>query len=212
MKKLTCLILMFFSFAIQAQDLSGGANEILNKLAVKYKAFPSISIQFTMRIEENKKETGKINGEVLLKANMYKMTIPGQVTYCDGETIWTYQKEVNEISLFEYDESDENMINPVKLLDNWEKNYTAILIRNEIVNGNAVAIIDITPVKQQSYYKIRIFMDEVKNEIIGFSIYETDNSVYIYNFNKVATNLTPQKSDFQLKTTDFPGAEINDMR
>lgn len=212
MKKLTCLLLVILSFTVQAQRLSGGANEILDNLATKYKAFPSVSIQFTMRIEENKKETGKISGDVMVKANMYKLTIPGQVTYCDGETIWTYQKEVNEISLFAYDESDENMINPIKLLDNWKKNYTAKFIREEMVNGNAVTIIDITPIKQQSYYKIRIFADEVKSEIVGFSIYETDNTVYIYNFDKIVTNLTPQKSDFQLKTTDFPDAEINDMR
>ncbi|MDR2980013.1 MAG: outer membrane lipoprotein carrier protein LolA [Bacteroidales bacterium] len=212
MKKILPLIFTLITLSIQAQHLYSDANAILDKLSIQYKEYPSVGIQFTMRIEENKQITGKTNGEVLIKENMYKMTIPGQQIYCDGEMIWTYQKEVNEISIFEYDETDETMINPIKLLNNWKKNYTAKFIREETVNNRKLTLIDVTPIKQQSYFKIRIFVDEAKNEIVGFTLYEKDNSIYLYNFDKTITTQTPKKMDFQLKTADYPGAEINDMR
>lgn len=212
MKKIFCLLLVIFSVATHAQNLSGEANGILDKLAVQYKKYPSVFIRFTIRIEEGSKETAKMSGDILVKENMYKMTIPGQTIYCDGETIWTYQKEINEISIFEYDDSDETMINPIHLLNTWKDNYTAILIREELIDGRMLSLIDITPFRQQSYYKIRLFVDGAKNEIIGFTVYEKDNSVQHYNFDTVITSQTPQKSDFQLKKSDFPNAEINDMR
>ncbi|MDL2313033.1 outer membrane lipoprotein carrier protein LolA [Bacteroidales bacterium OttesenSCG-928-B11] len=213
MKKIICLTILLFSISAYSQEhLSGGANEILDKLAAQYKKYPSVSIQFTLRIEENKTAVNKIAGEVLVKDNMYKMTIPGQQIYCDGETIWTYQKDVNEISVFQNDEEDETLINPIQLLDNWKKNYTAKFIREETVNNKKITIVDVTPIKQESYFKIRIFVDEAKNEIVGFSMYEKDNSVYVYNFDKTETNKIVQKTDFQLKTADFPGVDINDMR
>ena len=71
------------------------------------------------------------------------MELASQLICCDAKSIWNYQKESNEISIFEYDASAEtNMMNPVSIGMNWKKEDTAKFIREEVENNRTLQIID----------------------------------------------------------------------
>ncbi len=212
MKRYIFLILLLFGGTLAAQDTDGGATPILQSLAKKYQALTSMSIDYTYKAVKDKKTIATLTGKVSIKGKKYLMTFDDQTFYCDGVTMWNYQKSSNEVSIYTYDESDDDVLNPAKMLGNWQKDFTAKFIREEVEAGKSLQIIDLTPKKGQSYYKIRLFIDKNKKEIVRCAVYEKDNTIYTYYFDKFVSNTPLSDTLFVFDAAKYPGVETNDMR
>ena len=212
MKRYFFLILLLFGGTLAAQDTDGGATPILQSLAKKYQALTSMSIDYTYKAVKDKKTIATLTGKVSIKGKKYLMTFDDQTFYCDGVTMWNYQKNSNEVSIYTYDESDDDVLNPAKMLGNWQKDFTAKFIREEVEAGKSLQIIDLTPKKGQSYYKIRLFIDKNKKEIVRCAVYEKDNTIYTYYFDKFVSNTPLSDMLFVFDAAKYPGVETNDMR
>lgn len=204
-----CISLLFSTFA---QSTDGGASTIMKNLATKYKGFSTMKINYTYKAEKEKKTLAAFSGTALIKGNKYKITFDDQIFFCDGTSMWNYQKASNEVSVYDYEESDDDALNPAKMVATWQKNYSAKFIREDVEKNKSVQIIDLTPKVGQSYYKIRLVVDKSKGEIIRTSIYEKDNTIYTYYFDSFTTNSTIDDSTFKFNASKYPGVEVNDMR
>lgn len=224
MKKLwTLIITLLFTLPLPAQSdgksgqspahLDNGGNKIMESLSKKFQNYSTVKIDFTYTMENEGKVLNTQKGSIAIRGEYYYLSFTGQEFFGDGKTIWNYQKETNEISIFEEDDSDESLIlNPVKLLANWQNKFKARLIREEKEKGKTIILIDITPEIQQSFYRIRFFIDEVKNEIVRFIVYEKDNTTYTYTFDTFSFNKPIEDHYFRFDPDSYPNATINDMR
>jgi len=214
MKRISFIaILMLLITAVTAQNTDGGANELLKKVSQKYQAYTSMQFHYTLVTTKDSKTLGSSQGNFYLKGNKYQTSYDGQSFYCDGTSIWNYQKATNEVSIYEYDpEDDENMMNPRLLLKNWEKQFRAKYIRDEYANSQSVALVDLTPKYNQSYYRIRLFINKSTLNIKKVVIYEKDNTLYTYNIEQFKSNVTLSDETFTFNKSKYPGVEVNDMR
>ena len=221
MKRFFCIMLIslyIISIFSQPQGknppphLDGGAVEVLDAISKKYRDYTTIKIDYTYKMEKDGKIQESVKGNMMIKGDKYYLLFDQQEYYCNGTTIWNYQKEINEISIFEYEEDNDFFLNPSKLLSDWKKKFRAKFIREEIEKEKKIVIIDITPIKQEIYYKIRIFVDKEKLDFIRFAVHEKDNVVYTYSFDKFTVNSDIDDKKFELNTSTYPNAEINDMR
>ena len=210
-------IIMFFIISIAqtplfAQLNNDNAKEDLTTLAQKYKTFNSLKINYAFCIEDEGNTSPIQRGEFVFKGNNYKLTIDNQEIYCDGTNIWSYLKKENEVSIYLYEESDEDLINPAKILSDWDKNYNAKFIREEFSDGKKLKIIDLTPVHRKSYYKVRFFVDMAKKEIVKIYVYEKDNTTLRYTIEKFTTNMSLPDNFFIFNSALHKEIQINDMR
>ena len=212
MKRVILTFICVCAMTLQAQTTDGGANSIMQTLATKYKAYTSMQINYTYKVEQNKTVTQTLTGKAYIKGNKYQITFGDQIFYCDGVSLWNYQKSTNEVSIYTYDESDDDALNPARMLKNWQKEFTAKFIRDDVEKSIPVQIIDLTPKQGQSYYKIRMVIDKAKKTILRTSIYQKDNAIYTYYFDKFVPNATIADSTFVFDKTKFPKVEVNDMR
>lgn len=185
----------------------------MKKVSVKYQGFTSIQFHYTLKSTKDGKTLSTSQGDFALKGNKYRTTFGGQTFFCDGVSIWNYQKATNEVSIYEYDaDDDENMMNPQKILKNWEKQFRAKYIRDEFNNNISTALIDLTPKTTQSYYRIRLFINKANNQILRIALYDKDNTIYTYHIEQFKSNVTLADSYFVFDKSKYPGVEINDMR
>lgn len=195
------------------QNTDGGASELLKKVSSKYQGFTSMQFHYTLKTTKDGKTLSTSQGDFALKGNKYRTTFNGQTFFCDGESIWNYQKATNEVSIYEYDaEDDENMMNPQKILKNWDKQFRAKYIRDEFNNNISTALIDLTPKTTQSYYRIRLFINKANNQILRIALYDKDNTIYTYHIEQFKSNVTLADSYFVFDKSKYPGVEVNDMR
>ena len=213
MKRVILTFICVCAMTLQAQTTDGGANSIMQELATQYKAYTTMQINYTYKVEKNKAVTQSLTGKAYIKGNKYQITFGDQIFYCDGVSLWNYQKSTNEVSIYEYDpEDDENMMNPQRLLKNWEKQFRAKFIRDEFVNNVSVSLVDLTPKVAQSFYRIRLFINKSNKQIVRIALYEKDNTIYTYYIEQFNSNATFPDIYFTFDKSKYPGVEVNDMR
>jgi len=100
------------------------AKKILDAVTAKFKSYKSVKADFTLKVEgSNGKVQATKKGTVLMAAQKYRVTITGQEIFCDGKTVWTFDKSSNEVQVSQFDGSA-SAITPQKLFSNfYDKDY-----------------------------------------------------------------------------------------
>lgn len=216
MKKMIVLIWFtfpfLFAFSQQTVDTDQGASKILDQVIRKYNSFSTMTIDFTFKSEKNKSVIMSAKGQLIIKGKKYYATFNDQIYGCDSLMVWNYQKEGNEANIYAFDEAEAPIFHPTKFISNWKKEFNAKFIREDLSNNISTQIIDLIPKKASSYYKIRIFIDKNKNEIIKTQIFDKDNTIFYYNINKMTPNSPVQESVFKFNKNNYPNVQVNDMR
>lgn len=213
MKKIFAIIsTVLVCFLVNAQQQDNKAGEILSKVTEKTKSYESIKIDFTYTMENQEADINESKkGTIILKGNKFRLNIAGQLVFSDGETIWTYIKDAEEIQINSVEEDDES-INLNKILLSYAEDYKSRFVKSTIEKGVEAQIIDLVPNEGKSYFKVRLVIDEAKAQIIKAVIYDKNGSTYSYLIEKFIPNQKVNDKDFSFNASDFPDAEVIDMR
>jgi len=211
-KKKILILLLFVSGALCAHNVPPAVAPILEKTAQKYHALSSFSLDFKVNIEEDGEKNENFKGVLFVKKDKYFLTFEDQIIANDGKIMWNYQKNTNEVALFEAEDDDFSMFHPTKMLNNWDKEYSAKFIREEELQKKRVFVIDLTPKKKMPFYKIRLFINKETHHIQQIMMYEPDGATITYAITKFTPNAAISDGKFIFNKNDFPDVEVIDMR
>jgi len=204
--------LLAFPLLSVAQDGDKRSREILGQVADKTRSYETISVKFTYNMDNQ--EAGiheSYNGTLLLKGDKYRLNISGQTVICDGKTIWTYIQDAEEVQIHSM-ETNSDVITPSTLLTSYHEDYRSKLIREGMEGGKASYVIDLVPMEGKSFYKVRVIIDKAKMHISSFAIFERNGSIFTYSISEFKPNVAVGTSTFTFNKSDFPDADIIDMR
>ena len=186
---------------------------ILKELQKKIFLYKDISIQFTLRSEKGEKFIDEVKGTTLIKDSKYVLKTNQQEIFYNGITLWNYLPEQKEVTVSKGDnEDDSEIINPLKIIQNYEKSYKSNFIKETIEKGTLIQIIDLTPLKSSIYYKVRLTLDKNKKQIMRLVIYEKTGTQYTYTVNKFAVNQNISDEYFVFDVGKHSEVEVIDMR
>lgn len=206
-------ILVFGGVFAQNKKLNAGisdpkANGILDKASAKLKAAGAVSFEATMvEKDSGKKETSRQSAKVVFSGSKYRLSFDDIVVYCNGSAVYQLDKDVKEVTINKISASETDLMNPSKLLDNYNKNFRPKLIREE----SASYIIDLTPRSPQKYHKIRVSINK-KYQISKVEIYYYDSSRTEYLISQYKENVHVSDKDFTFDPAAHKGVEVIDMR
>ena len=99
MKKYLMLVaLVLGMIGVNAQYGGIGSNDpnakkVLDGVSAKFKTYNGVQATFTLQVEDGKGQVqGSKKGNVYMKGTKYRVSITGQEIFCDGNNIWTYDK------------------------------------------------------------------------------------------------------------------------
>ncbi len=209
---LLCLLLC--GSAVQAQithtaqgSVDANAQKILAKAS---KQFNNGVVKFNVTIQSkdsNKKQVVSYTADVLYAAGKYKAVVGEQTILCDGNAVYTINDDTKEIMVNKISDRDDDLMNPGRLLANWQKSFRAKYIRTE---NNGDAVLDMTPLHSASYHKIRLVIGE-NGVLKRLSMHNYDASEAVFIVSKFApAKVSPATLSFS--AADYPGMEVIDMR
>ena len=212
MNRLIFVITLIINFTfIQntfSQENNKKAVQILDKMSNLYKSMISFSSTFEysmVNLDENIEDS--FQGKIIIKEEKYLLKIEGQEIINDGETIWTYIPELNEvnISTFESDDQEISLNNVFDLYkDGFEQNYLS--------EDNKHHKIELYPEDEsKSYYKILILINKVDFSMYNFSVFDKSNTKYVYKINEFKEEKIDD-SFFIFDSSKYPDIEIIDFR
>ncbi len=116
MKKIISLLLIVFSFSVQAQD-AVKAKALLDKVSEKVKSYKNIQIDFKYSLQNFKENVNQESkGNVTLSGNQYVLNFMGVTKLCDGKKLYSIVPEDEEIAVSNIGGSAEDHDTPAKML------------------------------------------------------------------------------------------------
>jgi len=216
MKKIITLIVVIIScLFLYAQENDRGdkkSTEILDKVTAKTESYTTISAEFTYKMKNIEADIDEsTEGTLFVKGDFYKLLISGQVVICNGKTIWTYIEDAEEVQVNSVEDSEET-ITPGNILTSYSEDYRSKFIRESFQYGTTVSVIDLIPIEGKTYYKIRVIIDKLKEQILEITIFDKNGSTYSYIISKFTPDIPIDDTDFTFNPEDYPDVDIVDMR
>jgi len=181
---------------------------ILDKLSTKMKSQKSFYIEFSATIKNttsgtNESETGK--GWV--KGDKFYASYGENTIISNGVKTWTIVKE--EKSVYETDASstDEETMNPKKLMTIWESGFKNKYEKEDKLNNEAVHVINLYPKNpaKVDYHTIVLYISKTSNELKKAVMKSKDGTVMTYTLTKFQSNPTIEDSKFVFDIKKYPG-------
>jgi outer membrane lipoprotein carrier protein len=190
------------------------AKKILDGVSAKFKTYKSVKAPFSLRIENAAgKEQGSKSGTVQMKGVKYRISLDGQEIFCDGKTVWTYDKGANEVQISNLDKGS-GSITPQKLFtDFYTKDFLYKLNEEKKVGGKTIQYVELTPVeKSRPYFKVIVEVDKAARNIASTTVYEKSGNRYTYSVGTMKTSGDIPEATFVFDPKKYPGVEVIDLR
>jgi len=204
-------LISFVSITFGQREIKNGividkqAEKIITNAGSKLKTESPISLTFSFN-NKNKKKTEK--GNLTISGNKYIVSYSDNKVFCDGKTVWVYQKETNEVNINNVEGSENEILNISKFISEANIKFRPKLIREE--NGNY--IIDLSPKTKSEFSKVRLKINKQTNRIISMEVNYKGGNVYSYTISNYKTKIKIKDSSFTFSKKDYPTASIIDLR
>lgn len=208
-------LLVCFSVSTDVNAQSDpAAKTILDGVSAKFKTYPAVQSTFSLQVEDAKgKVQGVKKGTVFMKAGKYKVTITGQEIFCDGTTVWTYDKAANEVTITKF-EGGQGTITPQKLFTNfYDKDFLYKLNGEKKQGAKTIQEIEMTPVdKSKPFHKVYVYVDKATKNIYSTKVLEKNGNKYTYTVNSLNGAAKVTDDIFVFDKKKYPGVEEVDLR
>ncbi|HQV01191.1 MAG: outer membrane lipoprotein carrier protein LolA [Bacteroidia bacterium] len=213
MKKVVVVLVFLVSNILAQAQVDPKAQEILKSVSVKYKSFKTLSAKFKVNVTDQKTKTNESQvGTVILKGNKYKLLLGAQEIISDGNIVWTYLKDANEVQLND-PKSDPNAISPTNMFTIYEKGFKSKFIGEKVVGGKAVQIIELVPEDtKRNFSKVQLTVSKAEKYITQAIIYQKNGANISYAVQEFKPNIPADDIMFTFNKAKYPGCEEVDLR
>ena len=209
MRYCTTLVLTLVAFIAFAQSDSK-AKEVLDKAASQFKSYAAAEIEFVLTME-NKAEgiQESHEGKAWMKGNKYKLNLMDVENYYNGEVIYTYMPEVQEVNIKNPSEEEEGFLNPTTLFNIHNQGFN----QKWIEETNGVAYIELIPIAEKNFAKIGVWVNTKTSSIQKVVAWGKDGNDITISIKQIKNlNPVPEDSFFSFDAKKHPDVEVIDMR
>jgi len=228
MKKILLIALIIFPMFIYGQDKKEEtapvhdkqAKAILDKTSARYQKHNNVYLYFEYIIKNNQKNITETRyGELYsAKGNKYRLVLPEQYMFCDGNKLYSYDEKSNEMYINYYDPNSQSVLSPEQLLNIYKKGFKyqyrgEIGINSKVRKNGQITkvpkklyIIDLYPEdpKKSPYSIVRLWIDQNNYEIVSVK-YQGKNGIdYFINILETKYDTSMSQKLFTFDKSSLP--------
>ncbi|AWW31334.1 outer membrane lipoprotein carrier protein LolA [Echinicola strongylocentroti] len=191
------------------------AKALLDQMSERYQSLDGLKATFEYYYyNELDGASQRSTGEVAVNGDRYKLVLPDQEVYNNGETVWTFIKSNNyqEVTVNTVSENTDELT-PSSIYNLYKKGYDYELKGEENQNGKNIQEILLTAESAKAQFqKIILFVDKDHKDLLAWEVSDSDGGTFKYEFNEVDTDVNLGKSFFTFDPKKHPGVEVIDLR
>ncbi len=187
------------------------AIKILDKFSANALGSPSVSMKFNLvktDLSENTNDT--LKGSIILSKDKYKLDLPDNIVWFDGETSWSYLPAEKEVTINKADKKDNSFQNrPSAIFSMYKKGYKCRLIEE----NSDLYIIDLYPEDIKSdLLRVRLSIVKPQLDLKNLEYKKRDGVVITLDINEFNLKYKPEEGTFSFQPGKYKGVEVIDMR
>ena len=197
------------SFTSLAQD----PDVLLNKLSAKAESYSAYEITYTSTLVDLKNDFELTqDGIVQIEGDRFHLNLGDYVIYCDGETVWTFEPEMNECYIDDTETMKEEGMDPSKLFTVWEDDFRREWMGRSTVEGRDCVHINLYASTDKAYHTLQLYVDESALEVVRIVMKGREGSDVTYTVKSFSTTLEVEPDMFRFPEEKHPGVELIDNR
>ena len=212
MRHITAILLSLFLLSLNMLGQNDPeAIKILDKFADNALKSPSVSMKFnliTTNQTDNKVDT--LAGSIILSKDKYKLVLPDNILWFNGETSWSYLPAEQEVTITKANKKDNTFQSrPSLIFTMYKKDYKSRLIEEK---SNSY-IIDLYPEDiKNELFRVRLSIGKSLLNLISLEYKRRDGVIVMLQVNEYDLNTKPEPATFIFQPEKFKGVEVIDMR
>lgn len=216
MKKLFLVLFSTCLFFLNAQDNDQRAKAILDDLSKTTKSYKTITAECVLTVlNKDKKQIEKQSIKVFAKVQKFKLEIPGNTIVCDGKTLWSYNKDAQEVTIKNFDADNDQQLNLSKIFTIYETGYKYKFDKEDkvgLVNCNVIDLFPAINPEKKKFHTIKLYIDKAKKQIVQMKMLMKDGGTQLYEIKKLKPNAEMLDSFFVFDLKGFKPDQISDER
>lgn len=195
------LLILMIILPLQAfAQKDARARQVLDGMSAEYSKSAGTTIVFD----------GTLKGTIALKGDKFVLDCGGIKSWFDGETLWSYVEDNEEVNVSSPTAEEIQAINPYAMIGMYKNGFNYTYAGTKNINGMRCEDVILTPEKKQDIKKISIAVDSKKHPVYV----RLENSQGDTQEFKVKEYKTQNLTDtfFRFNPKDYPNAEIIDLR
>jgi outer membrane lipoprotein-sorting protein len=159
-------------------------------------------------------QTNKTNdtlaGSVILNRDKYRLNLPDNTVWFNGETSWSYLSAEKEVTITKAEKKDNTFQSrPSMIFSMYKKGYKCRLIEEKPDSY----IIDLYPEDIKSeLLRVRLYIGKSLLNLIGLEYKRRDGIISTLHVSEYDLKVKPEADTFIFKPEKFKDAEVIDMR
>jgi outer membrane lipoprotein-sorting protein len=151
-----------------------------------------------------------ISGSVILNKDKYKLDLPDNIIWFNGETSWSYLPAEQEVTITRPSKKDNSFQSrPSLIFTMYKKEYKSRLIEEKTDSY----IIDLYPEDIKSdIVRVRLSIGKALLNLINLEYKRKDGIISTLNVLEYDLRLKPDAATFVFQPEKYKGAEVIDMR
>lgn len=206
--------LITFFMAAAAQDQK--AKSILEQVSSKTQSFKTIAADFIFSMDNSGMNIHEKNeGSIKLKGQKYVVNLPelGVKIYSDGESVWNYMEDGNQVTVTSLEEGSGELMNPSSLFSIYEQGYDSKYTGEKKADGKAYHQVELFPGKdKEDISKITLLIDKTDMMIHSATLEGADGNNYGIVIKNMKTNTEIPDKLFVFEASQYGDVEIIDFR
>lgn len=186
------------------------AGKILERFSEKALQAPAVTMQFTITLTDAMEGTSEtVEGEISISGNRYRLRIPDNIIWYNGESVWTYTPDYEEVTITDPDTTTSLFItNPSALFSLHREGYKYRLMEETA----AGSVIDLYPGDiNTDFSRIRLLIG--RDGSLAETEYKRKDGITLYlKVKSYDLGKSYPDSWFAFDSTEYSNVEIIDMR
>jgi Outer membrane lipoprotein carrier protein LolA. len=187
------------------------ATTVLDKFSSIASSAPSVSMKFlliTVDQIENTKDT--LAGSVILSKDSYKLDLPDNIVWFNGETSWSYLPAEQEVTITKPGKKDNSFQSqPSLIFSMYKKGYKTRMIEEK----QDSYMIDLYPVDiKNDIIRVRLLLEKPSLVLKSFEYKKRDGIIITLLVNDYNLKEVPDQGIFTFPQGKYKDADIVDMR
>ncbi len=214
MRRTTSLFLSLTAgILLSSPALAQDADALLTKLSDKAKTYTAYEIAYTSTLVDLKNDFELTQeGVVQIEGDRFHLDLGDYVIYCDGETVWTFEPEMNECYVDDTETMKEEGMDPAKLFTVWEEDFRREWIGRAAVAGRDCAHINLYAGEDKPFHTMQLYLDDKALEIVRIVMKGREGSDVTYTVTSFSTTLNVVPGMFTFPAEKHPGVDLIDNR
>lgn len=204
-----------FALTTAAQQDSK-ARQILDEVSIKTRSLKTITVNFIFTLDNEAMDIHEKNeGTLQLKGQKYVVELPdvGVEVYSDGETIWNYMEDGNQVTISTLEDGVSELMDPSTIFTIYEKGFQSKYTGEKKEGNNIYHQIELYPDSEEyEVNKILISIDKADKMIKAAQLFGTDGNLYRVEVKSMDTGMELPDSYFVFNPKKYTDLEVIDFR